>query len=73
MPRLRTALAFSLTRARTTLPSLMEIAEMTAPQRLKRRAWTGTLLRFLGHASWAAEQTPSGSIQLGCSARIKTS
>jgi DNA helicase-4 len=36
---------------------------MTA--RLKRRAWTGALLRTLGHASWAAEQTPSGIDFLG--------
>ena len=33
---------------------------MAAPQRLKRRACTGALLRSLGDASWAAEQTPSG-------------
>lgn len=38
---------------------------MTAPQRLRRRAWTGALLRSLGHASWAAEQTPSGIDFLG--------
>lgn len=38
---------------------------MAAPQRLKRRAWTGAILRSLGHASWAAEQTPSGIDFLG--------
>jgi DNA helicase-4 len=38
---------------------------MAAPQRLTRRAWKGALLRFLGHASWAAEQMPSGINFLG--------
>ena len=43
----------------------MEIAEMTAAQRLKRRAWTGALLRSLGHAPWATEQTLTGINFLG--------
>jgi DNA helicase-4 len=38
---------------------------MAAAQRLKRRAWKGAFLRSLGHASWAAEQTPSGISFLG--------
>ena len=38
---------------------------MMARQRLKRRAWTGALLRSLGHASWAVEQTPAGIDFLG--------
>lgn len=33
---------------------------MTGPKQLKRRAWRGAFLRCLGHASWAAEQTPAG-------------
>jgi len=38
---------------------------MLAPQRLKRRNWKGAILRSLGHASWAAEQTDSGTEFLG--------
>lgn len=38
---------------------------MTTPKRLKRRAWQGAILRSLGHASWAAEQTESGIKFLG--------
>ena len=38
---------------------------MTAPRRLTRRAWKGAVLRSLGHASWAAEQTATGIDFLG--------
>lgn len=38
---------------------------MTLPRRLRRRSWPGAILRFLGHTSWAAEQTASGINFLG--------
>lgn len=38
---------------------------MTLPRRLRRRSWPGAILRFLGHTSWAAEQTASGISFLG--------
>lgn len=38
---------------------------MTAAKQLKRRAWPGALLRSLGQASWAAQQTSTGIDFLG--------
>lgn len=35
------------------------------PARLERRSWVSVLLRPLGHAAWAAEQTPSGIAFVG--------
>lgn len=38
---------------------------MPASKQLKRRIWPGAILRFLGHTSWAAEQTDLGVNFLG--------
>ncbi|MFD1328864.1 UvrD-helicase domain-containing protein [Mycoplana ramosa] len=38
---------------------------MSAPNTLIRRKWPGALLRAMGHATWAAEQTGSGITLLG--------